>query len=101
LILKENLKNPLQCEIIVNSNIKSILICVISPGHKPSGRTARLRDQTIRNHYLANHKAQIMNFIQTTERQYKPLISGRQRFPSEHMNIISNGKAGDPHGKPV
>jgi hypothetical protein len=42
-----------------------------------------------------------MNFIQTTERQYKPIISGRQRFPSEHMNIISNGKAGDPRGKPV
>ncbi|AWF50291.1 hypothetical protein CSC12_1812 [Klebsiella michiganensis] len=42
-----------------------------------------------------------MNFIQTTERQYFSVLSGRQRFPSEHMNIISNGKAGDPRGKPV
>ncbi|WP_224262514.1 hypothetical protein, partial [Klebsiella michiganensis] len=58
-------------------------------------------DQAIRNHYLANHKARIMNFIQTTERQYFSVLSGRQRFPSEHMNIISNGKAGDPRGKPV
>jgi len=71
--------------------------------HKPfeHNRESYVRDETLRNHYLANHKAQIMNFIQTTERHYNLVAIRTPALPHEHVNIISNGKAGDPHGKPV